>query len=145
RVLIGELSPSAGTVTVCGVDLAGAGERDRSRLRLRRVGLVDQHHGRSLRPEISVLDNVALQLRLAGLGRRAARARAVQAMDRLGLADLGHRRPVTLSGGEAQRVAVCAAVAHGPQLILADEPTGELDRASADIVYDLLVAATTAV
>jgi ABC-type lipoprotein export system ATPase subunit len=141
RVLMGELSPSAGTVEVCGVDLAGVGDRERTRLRGRRIGLVDQHHGRSLRPEISVLDNVALQLRLTGLGRRAARTRALSTMDQLGLADLGRRRPVTLSGGEAQRVSVCAAVAHAPQLILADEPTGELDRASADEVYDLLVTA----
>ena len=74
RVLIGELAPSAGTVDVCGVDLAGAAEAVRTRLRGRRIGLVDQHHGRSLRPELSVLDNVALQLRLAGTGRRRAPA-----------------------------------------------------------------------
>jgi ABC-type lipoprotein export system ATPase subunit len=144
RVLIGELAPSAGMVDVCGVDLIGAGESDRTRLRRSRVGLIDQHHGRSLRPEISVLDNVALQLRLAGMGRRPARQRAQALLDGLGLGGLAGRRPDTLSGGEAQRVAVCAAVAHTPQLILADEPTGELDRASADAVYDLLVAVAEA-
>ena len=129
RVLIGELAPSAGTVEVCGVELVGAGETDRTRLRGRRVGLIDQHHGRSLRPEISVVDNVALQLRLSGVGRRSARKRAQTLLDSLDLGALAGRRPVTLSGGEAQRVAVCAAVAHSPQLILADEPTGE-DRKS---------------
>ncbi|HEX6873813.1 MAG TPA: ATP-binding cassette domain-containing protein, partial [Micromonosporaceae bacterium] len=144
KVLIGELAPSAGTVDVCGVDLAGAGERDRSRLRGRQIGLVDQHHGRSLRPELSVLDNVGLQLRLAGASARSARRRGLDLLDRLGLAELAPRRPVTLSGGEAQRASVCAAVAHQPELILADEPTGELDQDSADSVYDLLVAAADA-
>ncbi len=141
RVLIGELAASAGTVDVCGLDLAGAPDGERTRLRGRRIGLVDQHHGRNLRPELSVLDNVALQLRLTGARRRTARARAAAILDRLGLAHLGPRRPVTLSGGEAQRVAVCAAVAHAPDLVLADEPTGELDRSTADEVYDLLAAA----
>jgi ABC-type lipoprotein export system ATPase subunit len=144
RVLIGELVSSAGSVTVCGVDLAGAAEATRTRLRGRRIGLVDQHHGRSLRPEISVLDNVALQLRIGGVRRRPARARAAELLDLLGLGHLAARRPVTLSGGEAQRVAVCAAVAHRPDLILADEPTGELDRSTADEVYDLLIAAASA-
>jgi ABC-type lipoprotein export system ATPase subunit len=141
RVLIGELAPSAGTVAVCGVDLAGAGEAARTRLRSVHIGLVDQHHGRSLRPELTVRDNVALQLRLAGTGARAARRAAVDLLERLGLGALAGRRPTTLSGGEAQRVSVCAAVAHGPALILADEPTGELDPDSADEVYDLLAAA----
>jgi ABC-type lipoprotein export system ATPase subunit len=144
RVLAGERSPSAGTVVVCGVDLVGAGERDRTQLRARRLGRVDQHHARTLRPELSTLDNVALQLRLSGVAASRSRARAGALLDRLGLADLAHRRPATLSGGEAQRVAVCAAVAHEPELILADEPTGELDRAAADAVYDLLSSVATA-
>ncbi len=109
RVLAGEYEPSAGTVRVCGVDLAGAGERDRRVLRSTRLGLVDQHHGRALRPELSTVDNVALQLRLAGLGRVPARRRAGELLDRLGLAHLAGRPPETLSGGEAQQVAVCAA------------------------------------
>jgi ABC-type lipoprotein export system ATPase subunit len=140
RVLMGEIAPSAGTVEVCGVPL-GAVESQRARLRGQRIGLVDQHHGRSLRPEISVRDNVALQLRLAGMRARRARTRAEETLGRLGLADLAGRRPATLSGGEAQRVAVCAAVAHEPELLFADEPTGELDQATADSVYDLLAAA----
>jgi ABC-type lipoprotein export system ATPase subunit len=142
RVLAGDCDPSAGTVRVCGVDLAGAGERDRRGLRSERLGVIDQHHGRALRPELSTVDNVALQLRLAGMGRTPARARAGDLLDRLGLGYLAGRRPAALSGGEAQQVAVCAAVAHGPALLLADEPTGQLDRDSADVVYDLLVAAT---
>jgi ABC-type lipoprotein export system ATPase subunit len=144
RVLMGEVPPSAGSVSVCGVELAGAADGERARLRGRRIGLVDQVSGRSLRPEISVLDNVALQLRLGGASRRGARARARSVLDRLGLGHLAGRRPGTLSGGEAQRVAVCAAVAHEPELVFADEPTGELDQGSADEVYDLLVTAAAA-
>ncbi len=140
RVLMGEVAPSAGTVQVCGVPL-GAAEAQRARLRGQRIGLVDQHHGRSLRPEISVRDNVALQLRLNGHPARRARSKAEDVLGRLGLADLTGRRPGTLSGGEAQRVAVCAAVAHEPELVFADEPTGELDQDTADSVYDLLAAA----
>src|SRR5262249_21147072 len=134
---------SAGSVSVCDVDLAGAGEGARTRLRSVHIGLVDQHHGRGLRPELTVRDNVALQLRLAGTGARVARRRAGELLERLGLGSLAPPRPATLSGGEAQRVCVCAAVAHRPSLILADEPTGELDPSSADEVYDLLVTAAT--
>jgi ABC-type lipoprotein export system ATPase subunit len=145
RVLIGERTPSAGIVNVCGVDLTAAGDRDRARLRCRSLGLVDQHHGRNLRPELPVADNVALQTRLGGGPQRSARARAQELLDRLGLGALAERYPATLSGGEAQRVAVCAAVAHGPTLVLADEPTAELDRESADGVYDLLATAARSV
>jgi ABC-type lipoprotein export system ATPase subunit len=140
RVLIGELAPSAGTVSVCGTDLAGASEGARTRLRSVHIGLIDQHHGRGLRPELTVRDNVALQLRLSGTRARSARRRAEELLDGLGLGALAGRRPATLSGGEAQRVCVCAAVTHRPTLILADEPTGELDPTSADEVYDLLAA-----
>jgi len=145
RVLTGEVPPSAGSVRIAGVDLAGADEATRSRLRLTRLGVVDQHTARTLRPEIDVLDNVALQLRLAGVGRVEARRRAGEALARLGLAALAGRSPATLSGGEAQRVAVCAALAHEPTVVLADEPTGELDLASADEVYDLLSSAVASI
>src|SRR3954452_980181 len=141
RVLMGEQQASAGEVEVAGVDLAGANEMSRAELRLRQLGVVEQHAGRTLRPELDVRDNVALQMRLGGVRRRAARARAADALDRLGLGELADRSTATLSGGEAQRVAVCAALAHNPAVILADEPTGELDADSADAVYDLLGAA----
>jgi ABC-type lipoprotein export system ATPase subunit len=144
KVLAGQQAPSAGIVSVCGVDLIGAPERDRAALRARSLGLIDQSHGRTLRPELTVRDNVALQLRLCGTPVRSARRAADTLLDELGLGAFGARRPYTLSGGEAQRVAVCAAVAHRPSLVLADEPTGELDRDSAEAVHDLLVAATAA-
>jgi ABC-type lipoprotein export system ATPase subunit len=143
RVLSGEVPPSAGTVTVGGVDLVGAPQSDAVRLRSRVLGLVDQQ--KTLIPELSVVDNVALQARVGGGPARRSRERAHELLDKLGLAALADRAPSSLSGGEALRVAVCAAVAHSPSLVLADEPTGELDRTAADAVYDLLVAATSAV
>jgi ABC-type lipoprotein export system ATPase subunit len=126
---------------VAGVEVVGASGARMAALRRDLLGLVDQHSGRALRPELDVLDNVALQLRLAGRSREDARTAADEALGALGLASLARRRPATLSAGEAQRVAVCAAVAHGPSVLLADEPTGELDVDSADAVYDLLAAA----
>ncbi|MGB9377517.1 MAG: ATP-binding cassette domain-containing protein [Mycobacteriales bacterium] len=128
RVLQGQQPPSAGLVHVRGAGL----------------GYIEQHPARVLRPEISVLDNVALQLWLGGSNRADARGKAAAVLDRLGLAALGPRRPRSLSGGEAQRVGVAAAVAHRPTLVLADEPTGALDRETADDVYDLLAEAVTA-
>src|SRR3954470_23523769 len=141
RVLTGEVAASSGSVSVDGLELAGASASRVAAVRRTVLGLVDQHSGRALRAELGVIDNVALQLQLAGRPRAEARAAAEDALGALGLAALAHRRPATLSAGEAQRVAVCAAVAHNPTVLLADEPTGELDVDSADAVYDLLAAA----
>ncbi|MBI1378163.1 MAG: ATP-binding cassette domain-containing protein [Frankiales bacterium] len=140
-VLAAEVAPSAGRVRVAGIDLVGADEATRTALRRHRLGLIDQSARRALRPELDVLDNVALQLRVAGMGRVRARDRAREMLDRLDLGGLAVRRPATLSGGEAQRVAVAAALAHGPEVVLADEPTGELDPSAADQVYDVLARA----
>jgi ABC-type lipoprotein export system ATPase subunit len=147
RVLAGRQPVSAGRAVVAGLEV-GVGmtrrrAREVARWRARRLGWVDQHPARVLRPELDVLENVALQLRLAGTPAGTARARAGDVLDRLGIAGLASRAVVGLSGGEAQRVAVCAALAHGPALVLADEPTGELDRASAEQVYRLLADAVT--
>jgi ABC-type lipoprotein export system ATPase subunit len=140
-VIAAEVQPSAGSVRVAGVELARADDATRTSLRRDRLGLVDQRARRALRPELDVLDNVALQLRLAGRRRREARDGAMTALATLGLEHLAARSPGTLSGGEAQRVAVAAALAHRPTVVLADEPTGELDASAADAVYDALVAA----
>jgi ABC-type lipoprotein export system ATPase subunit len=153
RVLLGEQRPSAGLVHVGGhsvrawvgsgglADLAGTASR--ARQRGRGIGYVEQHAARVLRPEISVLDNVGLQLRLGGLRRGPARELAGEVLDRLDLTAFATRAPATLSGGEAQRVGVAAAIAHGPSLLLADEPSGALDRATADSIYELLSGAAT--
>ncbi|HEY6796642.1 MAG TPA: ATP-binding cassette domain-containing protein [Kineosporiaceae bacterium] len=146
RVLAGRQRLSAGRAVVAGVDVGRVvGRRDRRALvrwRATRLGWVDQYPARTLRPELGVLGNVALQGRLAGASAREAQVRAVAALDALGLGRLVGRAVAELSGGEAQRVAVCAALAHGPALVLADEPTGELDRGSAAEVYRLLAEAS---
>jgi ABC-type lipoprotein export system ATPase subunit len=140
-VLSGERRLSAGTATVAGLDPATASARELAAWRSRALGRVDQDPRRTLRSELDVLANVALHLRLAGRSRREAEDVALAALERLRLAHLAARRPDNLSGGEAQRVAVCAALAHRPTLVLADEPTGELDAEAAADVYDALAAA----
>jgi ABC-type lipoprotein export system ATPase subunit len=145
RVLAGEQRLSAGTARVAGLDLASLAGPELAAWRARRLGRLDQHPFRMLRTELDVLGNVTLQMRLAGVARPAAEEAAGTALHRLGLDGLARRRPERLSGGEAQRVAVCAALAHRPQLVLADEPTGELDAEAAAAVYDALAAAVQAV
>jgi len=144
RVLAGEQRLSAGTARVAGLDLASLAAPELAAWRARRLGRLDQHPFRMLRPELDVLGNITLQMRLAGVARPAAEQAAGTALHRLGLDGLARRRPDRLSGGEAQRVAVCAALAHRPQLVLADEPTGELDVEAAAAVYDALAAAVQA-
>jgi peptide/nickel transport system ATP-binding protein/energy-coupling factor transport system ATP-binding protein len=138
RVITGEQPVVAGTVRVGGAALHDLGEGARRRWRGRNVGFVDQRARRSLLAEQNVLDNVALQLRLTGTSADSARQRARQVLDTLDLGELAGRPVPELSGGEAQRVAICAAVAHQPRLVLADEPTGELDGRSAAEVYQML-------
>jgi ABC-type lipoprotein export system ATPase subunit len=138
RVLEGSTAPSAGHASVAGHDVRTLARRRDVRARV--LGLVDQHHARVLRPELDCLANVSLQLAITGVGRRARRARAEALLDAAGIAHLAGAPPVAISGGEAQRVALCAALAHAPRVVLADEPTGELDQATALQVYDLLGA-----
>jgi ABC-type lipoprotein export system ATPase subunit len=140
RVITGEQPVLAGTVEVGGTALHAISATRRREWRARSVGFIDQHAARGLLPELSVLDNVALQLRFGGQPADSARRSAREALVRLGLEELVARPVTQLSGGEAQRVAACAAVAHRPNLILADEPTGELDDAAAAEVYELLAA-----
>jgi ABC-type lipoprotein export system ATPase subunit len=138
RVITGEQPVAAGSVVVSGTPLHELNAGQRREWRAHSVGFVDQFAARGLLPELSVVQNVALQLRLTGVRKAEAERRA---RDTCALLEIDHLldRPVQqLAGGEAQKVAVCAAVAHGPQLLLADEPTGELDERSAGEVYDLL-------
>jgi len=132
------VSASAGRVRLFGHDIAQMDHAAALRLRTAHVGVVSQRSGLDLIDDLDCLDNVAVQSRLAGLSRDQGRRAAAAALDRLGLGHLAHRRPTSLSGGERQRVALAAALAHGPGLVIADEPTGELDAASADEVYDFL-------
>ncbi|SDU94897.1 ABC transporter [Microlunatus sagamiharensis] len=140
RVVTGDQPVLAGRVQVGGTAVHAMDEAARRRWRSTAIGFVDQHARRNLLPELDVRDNVALQLRLTGTRAAAARRRADVTLERLGLASLAGADVRRLSGGEAQRVALCAAVAHAPALVLADEPTGELDDDAAREVYGLLEA-----
>ena len=135
RILAGLERPSAGTLRVFGDDVPRG---RRSAYRARVLGYVEQHYTRALDPDARARELVALQLALDGVPRRARLARADELLERAGLEEKRDARPPELSGGEQQRVAVCAALAHRPRLLLADEPTGELDAASAALVYELI-------
>ncbi len=132
--------PESGMVLVAGQDLAGCTERQRTLLRRRRIGLVFQ--GYNLIPELSVHDNVALRGALDGVPARQTGTAVRALLAEVGLAGRGHEFPDHLSGGEQQRVAVAAALCHQPELVLADEPTGALDIATAAQIVELLVRLT---
>jgi ABC-type lipoprotein export system ATPase subunit len=134
----GFVSPASGRVEVCGVDVGGAGERALRALRRTRIGVVRQHYHRTLPHELTVGEIAALPLLLTGEDPEAATRASVSLLDRAGLGDAVARSPRALSGGEQQRLAVCAALVSGPALVLADEPTGELDAAASVTVVALL-------
>jgi lipoprotein-releasing system ATP-binding protein len=130
-------SPSAGRVAIDGKPAEGLAEGERTRMRRDLVGFVYQFH--HLLPEFSALENVAMPLRAAGRGRAEAEARARSLLEVVGL---GHRlthRPAELSGGEQQRVAFARALANRPALLLADEPTGNLDPDTSERVFGVLM------
>ncbi|MFF2148061.1 ABC transporter ATP-binding protein [Kitasatospora sp. NPDC058190] len=129
--------PSEGTVTVAGLRLDGLSEAALARHRRERIGMVFQFF--HLLDDLTVTDNVLLPAQLAGLPRALARRRAAESLERLGIARHSSAFPGRLSGGERQRVAVARALMNRPALLLADEPTGALDSASAADVRDLLV------
>ncbi len=128
--------PDSGTVTLHNRNVTEMDDDSRTRLRRRDIGFVFQAF--LLLPYLTVLDNAALTLKLNGVSHRDAQRKAHAALTAVGLAEAIHRFPGTLSGGESQRVAVARALAHEPKLVLADEPTGNLDAESADIVLRLL-------
>jgi lipoprotein-releasing system ATP-binding protein len=117
--------PDGGRIVVAGADCTEMSDAQRTRVRLTAIGFVYQFH--HLMPEFTALDNVALPLRIAGQGVEPARDRARVLLERLGLAERLHHQPAQMSGGEQQRVAFARALANRPGLILADEPTGNLD------------------
>jgi putative ABC transport system ATP-binding protein len=129
--------PDAGEVEVDGVSLHRLSERERTLFRRRRIGFVFQFF--NLIPTLTVEENLLLPLELAGRVGEEDRARADRLLAEVGLGDRGRSWPDRLSGGEQQRVALARALAHDPALVLADEPTGNLDRRSGERVLDLLV------
>jgi lipoprotein-releasing system ATP-binding protein len=139
--ILGALEPpTTGTVTLDGQDPYALGERDQAAFRNRRIGFVFQDH--SLLPQCSVLENVLAPTLVAPAGERDSRddeARARALLSQVGLGERLDHRPAELSGGEKQRAAVARALIRNPVLLLCDEPTGNLDRAAADTVADLLL------
>jgi lipoprotein-releasing system ATP-binding protein len=129
-------APDAGEVFVGGAGTAGMSDDRRTALRRSEIGFVYQFH--HLLPEFSAAENIILPQMIRGLGRVEADKRASELLNYLGLGARGHHRPAELSGGEQQRVAIARAVANGPRILLADEPTGNLDPKTADHVFSTL-------
>ncbi|WP_306590310.1 ABC transporter ATP-binding protein [Geothrix sp. 21YS21S-4] len=129
-------APDEGTVLLDGQEMSSLSERERCRLRLRRLGFVFQAF--NLVPVLSALENVMLPLQLQGVADDEARERAEGALARVGLADRCHHRPGQLSGGQQQRAAIARALVPNPLLVLADEPTANLDHAHGGPLMDLM-------
>jgi lipoprotein-releasing system ATP-binding protein len=130
-------APDAGRVAIAGREAVGLPDRERTRLRRQEIGFVYQFH--HLLPEFTALENVVMPQLIAGRVRAEAKAHAKVLLGRLGLADRLKHQPMELSGGEQQRVAIARALANGPSLLLADEPTGNLDPPTAERVFAELI------
>lgn len=130
-------TPDGGTVEIAGSDVTGAPDRKRTTVRRDEVGFVYQFH--HLLPEFSAQENIVLPQLAAGVPRGDADARATELLKIVGISARAHHRPAALSGGEQQRVAFCRALANGPSVLLADEPTGNLDPGTSDTVFAALM------
>ncbi len=130
-------TPDAGRVWLAGRDMTGLPDRARTEARRQELGFVYQFH--HLLPEFSAAENIVLPQLANGVAPRDAQARAADLLNRVGLAHRADHRPAQMSGGEQQRVAFCRALANQPALLLADEPTGNLDPETSDRVFDVLM------
>ena len=130
-------SPDSGVVRLGGQDMAGLSDRARTDIRRAEVGFIYQFH--HLLPEFSALENIVLPQLANGVLQATARARGMDLLGRVGIAARSDHRPAALSGGEQQRVAFCRALANNPRLLLADEPTGNLDPGTSDQVFGVLM------
>ncbi|MBE1533885.1 ABC transporter ATP-binding protein [Actinomadura algeriensis] len=138
NILSGLDVPTAGVARVAGADLLTMTARERLRFRREQVGFIWQQTARNLLPYLTAAQNVELPMRFAGRRRRDRAVRAAELLGMLGVGDCADRRPAELSGGQQQRVAIAVAVANEPHVVLADEPTGELDTATAGEVFGAL-------
>jgi len=130
-------TPDSGTVAISGRDMTALSDRKRTAVRRDEVGFIYQFH--HLLPEFTARENIVLPQLANGAREAAANARANDLLARVGIAERGDHRPAALSGGEQQRVAFCRALANQPTLLLADEPTGNLDPDTSDRVFDALM------
>ncbi|KJS40166.1 ABC transporter ATP-binding protein [Roseovarius sp. BRH_c41] len=129
-------TPDAGRVEIGAEDMTGLNDRRRTAVRRQEVGFVYQFH--HLLPEFSALENVVLPQLANGVARRTAEARAQELLEQVGVGPRAGHRPSAMSGGEQQRVAFCRALANSPRVLLADEPTGNLDPGTSDQVFEAL-------
>lgn len=130
-------TPDTGHVKVAGQDMTGLSDRKRTTIRRQDVGFVYQFH--HLLPEFTAIENIVLPQLANGISANAAHERALELLTRVGVSHRSDHRPAALSGGEQQRVAFCRALANAPRLLLADEPTGNLDPATSDQVFGALM------
>jgi lipoprotein-releasing system ATP-binding protein len=130
-------TPDTGTVEIGGTDMTGQSDRKRTGVRRRDVGFIYQFH--HLLPEFSALENIVLPQLANGVSQSEAQTRALSLLDEVGIGHRADHRPAALSGGEQQRVAFCRALANAPRLLLADEPTGNLDPTTSDQVFAALM------
>jgi putative ABC transport system ATP-binding protein len=135
-ILSGLDTPSAGRARVSGHDLLAMGRRERVEYRRHTVGFIWQQTSRNLLPYLSAAENISMALLVAGSARSKRSARVTELLQLLGVAELRDRRPSELSGGQQQRVAIAVALANDPEVLLADEPTGELDEANSALVLE---------
>jgi ABC-type lipoprotein export system ATPase subunit len=143
NILAGLDAPTAGVVRVAGHDLGTMSAPQRLQYRRSVVGFIWQQTSRNLLPYLTGLQNIQLPLRLAGVKRSARRTRSLELLEVLGVAHCAARRPDQMSGGEQQRVSIGVALANAPSLLLADEPTGELDTETAASVFEALQTANS--
>ena len=136
HILGGLDRPTAGSVRVAEFDITRLADVDLARFRNTKIGFIFQFH--HLLPEFTALENTMMPLLISGVGRRESRDRAVGILETIGLADRLDHRPGELSGGEAQRVALARAMVHRPRVLLADEPTGNLDHRTGETIHGML-------
>ncbi len=130
-------TPDEGSVALAGRNMVGLGDKARTEARRGDVGFIYQFH--HLLPEFTALENIVIPQLAAGVAKKDAEARAMELLARVGVAPRADHRPAALSGGEQQRVAFCRALANKPRLLLADEPTGNLDPATSEQVFSVLI------